>query len=389
MFIPYKIEDDFEQERTPFLVYTFCAVYLLTHLVIAWCLPDPEARESIYYRFGAVPMEFRWWSPLSCTFLHADWLHLAGNLYFFWIYGKSCEKLLGHLRFLLLYLFGAFVSVWAHVLTVPGFMADEPAIGASGAISAVLGAFLVLFPRVRIKFIVFSVAFSRPLPAHGPAYFVLGAWFIVQLAYGLQIAGDSTSVAFWAHIAGFGAGAAVAGIYLWLHRVSEKLTQRASIASWSEAWRELFQKGLPPSSIPKPEEEDISKAPDHWRMLSVVLGDTAKGISHESLGLLLAELAHARDGREPGRALQCYDWLLRRYELSMIPPWVHQDGAIAALRMKKFGLAISGFQRSLASCNEDNVPKAIAGLVAALEKSGEKSRADGLQALLSSAAGKY
>lgn len=216
MFLPYAIEDDVEYSKQPVLVYSFCAIYLAAHILL-YHFFTKFMREDVFYNFGCVPIGFKWWTTFTCTFLHGGYLHLIGNLYFFWIYGRSCEKALGALRFLILYFCGAFVSVWTHVLVVPEYYADIPTIGASGAISAVLGAFLVLFPTVKIQFLVFSFAFSQPLPSHAPAYFVLGGWFIVQLAYGLQLVGDFTEVAFWAHIAGFAMGALIGSIYLLLH----------------------------------------------------------------------------------------------------------------------------------------------------------------------------
>lgn len=143
-------------------------------------------------------------------FLHAGWLHLMGNALFLWIFAPNVEDRLGRPLFLALYLAGGIAAALAHVATDPA--GRQPMIGASGAISAVLGAYVVLFPRARIQSLVFLVFFYDLVAV--PSVIVLGFWFLLQLIDGFASLGltaeASGGIAFWAHIGGFVAGALMA-----------------------------------------------------------------------------------------------------------------------------------------------------------------------------------
>lgn len=143
-------------------------------------------------------------------FLHGGWLHLMGNMLFLWIFAVNVEDRLGRVLFLLFYLVGGVAAAAGHILVDPA--SDAPMVGASGAISAVLGGYLVLFPRARIQSLVFLVFFYELIAV--PAVLVLGFWFVLQLIDGvasLGLTGDAgTGIAFWAHIGGFVAGMAMA-----------------------------------------------------------------------------------------------------------------------------------------------------------------------------------
>jgi len=143
-------------------------------------------------------------------FLHGSWLHLAGNMLFLWIFAVNVEDRLGRPRFAAFFLVGGVAAAFGHVLVDP--TSEIPMIGASGAISAVLGAYLVLFPRARIQSLVFLVFFYELIDV--PAIVVLGFWFLLQLIDGLVslglTSGMDAGIAFWAHIGGFAAGVAMA-----------------------------------------------------------------------------------------------------------------------------------------------------------------------------------
>ena len=147
---------------------------------------------------------------LTHMFLHGGWLHLMGNMLFLWIFAVNVEDRLGRVPFLLFYLVGGVAAAAGHILVDPA--SDVPMVGASGAISAVLGAYLVLFPRARIQSLVFLVFFYELIAV--PAVLVLGFWFVLQVIDGfasLGLTGDASSgIAFWAHIGGFVAGMAMA-----------------------------------------------------------------------------------------------------------------------------------------------------------------------------------
>ncbi len=135
-------------------------------------------------------------------FMHAGWLHLLGNMLYLWIFGDNVEDRLGHLAYLNFYLAGGFIAAAAHVLFNPH--STVPTVGASGAIGAVLGAYLVFYPRARIYTFI-PIGFWARLRLV-PAVVVLGLWFVLQLFSGfasLDAKADVGGIAFWAHIGGF------------------------------------------------------------------------------------------------------------------------------------------------------------------------------------------
>ena len=134
---------------------------------------------------------------ITSMFLHSGFLHLAGNMLFLWIFGDNVEDVFGHLPYLFFYLTCGLGAGLLHVLFNLG--STIPALGASGAISGVMGAYMVLFPRERILTLVFI--FVVPIPA----VFILGYWFLLQFLAGIDALGSSAKggVAVWAHVGGF------------------------------------------------------------------------------------------------------------------------------------------------------------------------------------------
>lgn len=169
--------------------------------------------ESSFFSFGATPSKILrgddLWTLVTSMFIHADIVHLFGNMIYLWVFGDNIEDALGHIKYLIFYLLGGFAASFIHigsmVLTQPSQSLNIPSVGASGAISAVLGAYLLLYPRARIKTLVFL--FFLVTIVSVPAFYYLGFWFLYQLMMGV-FAGASSGVAFWAHIGGFVAGIA-------------------------------------------------------------------------------------------------------------------------------------------------------------------------------------
>jgi membrane associated rhomboid family serine protease len=142
---------------------------------------------------------------VTSIFLHGGWLHILGNMLYLWIFGNNVEDRLGRVGFLLFYLVGGIVAALAQVAIDPG--SKQPLVGASGAIAAALGAYIVLFPGARILSLVFLGFFYQLLNV--PALVILGFWFVLQLISGFgSLGGDTASggVAFFAHIGGFAFG---------------------------------------------------------------------------------------------------------------------------------------------------------------------------------------
>jgi membrane associated rhomboid family serine protease len=146
-------------------------------------------------------------SGLVSMFLHGGWAHLLGNMLFLWIFGDNVEERLGRFRFLAFYLLCGYAATFAHLWANPG--SPVPAVGASGAISGVLGAYLVLHPQARIDTLIFFGFFARIVAV--PAWVFLPIWFLIQFFSGVAslqatTAEDVGGVAWFAHIGGFVAG---------------------------------------------------------------------------------------------------------------------------------------------------------------------------------------
>jgi membrane associated rhomboid family serine protease len=145
---------------------------------------------------------------LASLFLHGGWLHLLGNMLFLWIFGNNIEDRLGRIPFLAFYLLGGVAASLAQVWIDPA--SDVPLVGASGAIAATLGAYIVLYPRARILTLIFLGFFYQLIEI--PALIVLGFWFLLQLVDGVASLGAASAqggVAFFAHVGGFVAGGLV------------------------------------------------------------------------------------------------------------------------------------------------------------------------------------
>jgi len=176
--------------------------------------PSSGALQSFIQAWGVVPREYAlardipptiplpFWSTLiTSMFLHGGWLHLGGNMLYLWIFGDNLEKTMGHARFLVFYLVCGVAAGLAHIFFSGA--SNVPTVGASGAISGVLGGYLVLFPRNRVRVL------TRAGIVAMPAIVVLGFWIVIQLISGigsLAVRTETGGVAYMAHIGGFVAG---------------------------------------------------------------------------------------------------------------------------------------------------------------------------------------
>ena len=209
----FPIGDDREASGGAPLVVI--ALVVLNVLAFLFELSQPSgALQSFIQAWGVVPHEYAvrqdlpphiplpFWSTLfTSMFLHAGWLHLGGNMLYLWIFGDNLERVMGSARFLLFYLICGIAAGLAQILASGA--SNIPSLGASGAISGVLGGYLVLFPRNRVRVLTRGGIMSVP------AVLVLGLWIVIQVISGLGTFGntaESGGVAFMAHIGGFVAG---------------------------------------------------------------------------------------------------------------------------------------------------------------------------------------
>lgn len=153
--------------------------------------------------------EQTWFTPLTSMFLHGGWFHLIGNMWFLWVFGNNVEDSMGHLRYLTFYVLCGLAAAAAQTFMNPS--SSIPMVGASGAISGVMGAYIVLYPRVRVHMLVILFIFITRVVV--PAYLMLGYWFLLQLVGGGLSSSSEGGVAFWAHAGGFIAGALLIQIF--------------------------------------------------------------------------------------------------------------------------------------------------------------------------------
>jgi len=200
----------YDENRSATRPYVNYGLIFLNAVVFLWEITGDY--DAFVLTYGAIPAFIlrgeHLETLLTSMFLHGGFTHIFGNMLYLFIFGDNIEDRFGHLSYALLYLFFGFAGGIAHVLhsaLLGGYQTLIPAIGASGAISGVLGAYLVFFPHARIVSLVPSY-FGLRL-ARIPAVFFLGFWFLLQLLY----SGSLSSVAYWAHIGGFivGMGAAL------------------------------------------------------------------------------------------------------------------------------------------------------------------------------------
>lgn len=202
--IPLK--DNVPTRTFPIITVCLMVVNILLFLWQRLLMPAAEA-EMIYRTFGLVPKEFavalaarpdllpyNAMTVITSMFLHGGFLHLGGNMLYLWIFGNNIEDAMGHGRFLLFYLLGGVVAAAFQLLYDPS--SEIPMIGASGAVSAVLGAYLVLFPYARVSTLIFIIIFVKVVQL--PAMVLLTIWFLMQVLYS-----QTDGVAWYAHIGGF------------------------------------------------------------------------------------------------------------------------------------------------------------------------------------------
>jgi rhomboid family protein len=210
----FPIGDDRVQGGPPAIV-TFGLIALnVLAFFVELTQPSEAALQSFIQAWGVVPREYSamrdlpptiplpfWSTLLTSMFLHGGWMHLGGNMLYLWIFGDNLEKVMGAVRFVIFYLACGLAASFAHIAFGPG--SQVPAVGASGAISGVLGGYLVLFPGNRVRVL------TRGGIAHVPAIVVLGFWILIQLFNGIgsmAATTETSGVAYMAHIGGFVAG---------------------------------------------------------------------------------------------------------------------------------------------------------------------------------------
>lgn len=217
---PYR--DENPTELTPFFTLGLIVLNVAVWVLVERMGADLQASVCT---LGLIPVELthqsirgpeacalgglRWAALFTSMFVHGGWLHLLSNMLFLWVFGNNVEDSMGHFRFLAFYLIVGLAASFAHV--VLNRASAVPTVGASGAISGVMGAYMILYPRVRVHVFLPPFWFFQL-----PAYVVLGYWIAIQTILGLadlSRGGATGGVAFWAHIGGFLIGLALVKIF--------------------------------------------------------------------------------------------------------------------------------------------------------------------------------
>lgn len=222
---PYR--DDNPVLRPPVVTIGIIALNLIVWVLVQGMGTEPALSRSVC-ELGLIPGDFlqtlsepvrlrlspesyciisgerAWHTPFTSMFMHGSWFHILGNMWFLWVFGNNVEDSMGRFRFIVFYLLAGLAAAAAQVFTDPRSVV--PMVGASGAIGGVMGAYVVLYPRVRVHMLVFLGFYITTIAV--PAFVMLGYWFLLQLLSGLPSLGSHEGgVAFWAHVGGFLAGA--------------------------------------------------------------------------------------------------------------------------------------------------------------------------------------
>jgi len=243
----FPIRDDNPNFLTPYATWTLVGLNVLAWILVQGLGADPAMARSICL-LGLLPGELlqlapagdaipvgpdlycvvteqpAWITVFSHMFLHCNWMHIIGNMWFLWIFGNNVEDSMGHVRFFIFYLLCGLAAAGLQIASSPSSIV--PMVGASGAIGGVMGAYILLYPRVTVHMLIFLGFIVTTIAV--PAVWMLGYWFLVQLLGGFSSIGTSGGgVAFWAHVGGF-----VAGIVLIFLFRKPELLERHPYYGW-------------------------------------------------------------------------------------------------------------------------------------------------------------
>lgn len=202
----FPIRDHNPSRHPAYVTYGIMALNIAVFLAMLPAYGDDAALYDIYANWALVPARVSFGDGahtfFSSMFMHAGFMHLAGNMLFLWIFGDNLEDEMGHWKYLGFYLFCGVIAGSAQFLADP--TARVPMVGASGAIAGVMGAYLLLYPKAKIDILLILIVFFKIFPV--PAWVMLGLWAIMQVLGGVSATSDSGGVAYLAHLGGFIAG---------------------------------------------------------------------------------------------------------------------------------------------------------------------------------------
>ena len=213
----FPFRDHNPSRRTPIVTYVLLAANILVFLAYVSLFSEQRALGSFFGTYGMVPARLTAGDGLetlfTSMFLHGGFMHIAGNMLFLYIFGDNLEDEMGPVAFLGFYLFGGLAAGLAQYAVDP--FSQIPVVGASGAIAAVMGGYLLMFPKAGVDVLLIIVVFFKVFTI--PAWTMLAVWFGLQLVNGVTNWGVGAGVAYWAHAGGFIVGFVLV-VPLWLKR---------------------------------------------------------------------------------------------------------------------------------------------------------------------------
>jgi membrane associated rhomboid family serine protease len=210
----FPLRDDNPHFTTPVATYGLIGLNVLAWALLQGLGTEPGLSASVF-DYGLVPARVLgpgggWHTVITSMFLHGGWMHLLGNMWFLWIFGNNVEDAMGHVRFVVFYLLCGIAAAGLQTAFSPG--STIPMVGASGAIGGVMGAYVLMYPRVHVHLFVILGFYVNTIAV--PAYFMLGYWFLLQVVSGsMAVGAEGGGVAFWAHVGGFAAGALLSFVF--------------------------------------------------------------------------------------------------------------------------------------------------------------------------------
>jgi membrane associated rhomboid family serine protease len=229
----FPIRDDNPHFTTPVATYGLIGLNVLAWILLQGFGTEPALSSSVC-RLGLIPADVlgtvpagtsvpigpdtactlagggSWHTVITSMFMHGGWMHLIGNMWFLWIFGNNVEDAMGHARFVVFYLLCGIAAAALQTSLQPDSVI--PMVGASGAIGGVMGAYVVMYPRVNVHLFVVLGFYVNTFAV--PAYFMLGYWILLQLVSGaMSVGAEGGGVAFWAHVGGFFAGALLSFVF--------------------------------------------------------------------------------------------------------------------------------------------------------------------------------
>jgi membrane associated rhomboid family serine protease len=245
----FPIRDDNPHFLTPYVTFGIIALNASVWALVQGFGSEPMLSGSVC-RLGLIPGELlqtlpagtrfqlgpssacvlgdssTWYTTITSMFLHGGWMHIIGNMWFLWIFGNNVEDSMGHVRFAIFYLLCGLAAAMVQVALSPD--SAIPMVGASGAIGGVMGAYILLYPRVHVHMLVVLGFFVTTIAV--PAVLMLGYWILVQLLSGFgSLGAQGGGVAFWAHVGGFVAGAILVLVFR-----NPRLLERHPYYGWSK-----------------------------------------------------------------------------------------------------------------------------------------------------------